>query len=163
MVITPPSGKNIQKLCSTVENLFSKYSSQWIFKDEDQDILLKGLSNLKEVLNEVKVLNQIEPGIFIAPFLEIIKSEETTGPVTSLALASLKKFLSYGLIGKQYSIWWAFFKVVLKIVCLFCRCKSSNYSTLYRSNCWWSYTCKICWNRFVQWRSCFGEDYGGFM
>ncbi|CAG2065306.1 unnamed protein product, partial [Timema podura] len=35
---------------------------------------------------------------FSGPFLEVIRSEETTGPVTSLALAAINKFLSYGLI-----------------------------------------------------------------
>jgi golgi-specific brefeldin A-resistance guanine nucleotide exchange factor 1 len=34
----------------------------------------------------------------LSPFLEIIKSEETTGPVTGMALGSVDKFISYGLI-----------------------------------------------------------------
>lgn len=42
----------------------------------------------------------IEPNVFLAPFLEVIRSEETTGQITSLALSALNKFLSYGLIGK---------------------------------------------------------------
>jgi hypothetical protein len=39
--------------------------------------------------------------IFTGPFLEVIRSEETTGPVTSLALSAVNKFISYGLIGKD--------------------------------------------------------------
>lgn len=31
----------------------------------------------------------------------MIRSEETTGPVTSLALSAVNKFVSYGLIGKD--------------------------------------------------------------
>lgn len=31
----------------------------------------------------------------------MIRSEETTGPVTSLALSAVNKFISYGLIGKD--------------------------------------------------------------
>jgi len=31
----------------------------------------------------------------------VIRSEETTGPVTSLALSAVNKFISYGLIGKD--------------------------------------------------------------
>lgn len=33
------------------------------------------------------------------PFLEVIKSEETSGPVTGMALTSIDKFISYNLIG----------------------------------------------------------------
>ena len=61
---------------------------------------MKGLSALKDVLHEAKHLSQLEPGVFMAPFLEIIRSEETTGPVTSLALSAVSKIISYGLIGK---------------------------------------------------------------
>ena len=35
----------------------------------------------------------------MAPFLEVIKSEDTSGHVTGLALTSVDKFISYGLIG----------------------------------------------------------------
>lgn len=38
--------------------------------------------------------------MFLRPFLEVIRSEDTTGPITGLALTSVNKFLSYALIGK---------------------------------------------------------------
>jgi len=38
------------------------------------------------------------------PFLEVIRSEETTGPVTSLALSAVSKFLSYNLIGGLFTV-----------------------------------------------------------
>ncbi len=38
------------------------------------------------------------PNEFLSPFLEVIRSEDTTGPITGLALTSINKFLSYGLI-----------------------------------------------------------------
>jgi brefeldin A-resistance guanine nucleotide exchange factor 1 len=44
-------------------------------------------------------LNEIDPSTYLAPFLEVIKSEETSGPVTGMALTSVNKFISYGLIG----------------------------------------------------------------
>ena len=44
-------------------------------------------------------MSGIDPSTYLAPFLEIIKSEETTGPVTGMALSSVDKFISYGLIG----------------------------------------------------------------
>lgn len=62
---------------------------------------MKGLNTLKKVLNEPRDLSQLEPGVFLAPFLEIIRSEETTGPVTSLALSAVSKIISYGLVGKS--------------------------------------------------------------
>ena len=46
-------------------------------------------------------LSDIEPNIFLRPFLEVVRSEDTTGPITGLALTSVNKFLSYGLIGKR--------------------------------------------------------------
>ncbi|XP_014484038.1 PREDICTED: Golgi-specific brefeldin A-resistance guanine nucleotide exchange factor 1 [Dinoponera quadriceps] len=67
-------------------------------QDDDQDTLIKGLNTLKEALNEPRDLSQLKPGVFLAPFLEIIRSEETTGPVTSLALSAVNKIISYGLV-----------------------------------------------------------------
>ena len=44
-------------------------------------------------------LMELEPSIFLNPFLEVVRSEDTTGPITGLALSSISKFLSYSLIG----------------------------------------------------------------
>ena len=44
-------------------------------------------------------LSDLAPNEFLSPFLEVIRSEDTTGPITGLALTSVNKFLSYGLIG----------------------------------------------------------------
>ena len=51
--------------------------------------------------------NQIAPNDFLSPFLEVIRSEDTTGPITGLALTSVNKFLSYGMIGRWFmrKIW----------------------------------------------------------
>jgi len=46
-------------------------------------------------------LDEVTPNEFLAPFLAVIRSEETTGPITGLALTSVNKFLSYGLIGEH--------------------------------------------------------------
>ncbi|XP_043262335.1 Golgi-specific brefeldin A-resistance guanine nucleotide exchange factor 1 isoform X1 [Colletes gigas] len=74
------------------------------YQDDDQDALIKSLTTLKEALNEAKDLSQLEPGVFLAPFLEIIRSEETTGPVTSLALSAVNKMISYGLIDHDHPV-----------------------------------------------------------
>ena len=46
--------------------------------------------------------NDLDSNIFLGPFLEVIRSEDTTGPITGVALSSINKFLSYGLIGKYF-------------------------------------------------------------
>lgn len=69
-------------------------------QDDDLDSLSKSLQDLKTVLNKVEDLRVMESNVYLGPFLEVIRSEETTGPVTSLALSAVNKFLSYGLIGR---------------------------------------------------------------
>uniref|UniRef100_A0AAY4ETJ9 SEC7 domain-containing protein n=1 Tax=Denticeps clupeoides TaxID=299321 RepID=A0AAY4ETJ9_9TELE len=70
--------------------------------DEEQDPLLNSFSHLKEVLNNIKALSDVEPNVFLRPFLEVVRSEDTTGPITGLALTSVNKFLSYGLIDANH-------------------------------------------------------------
>uniref|UniRef100_A0A2M4A2P8 Putative pattern-formation protein/guanine nucleotide exchange factor n=1 Tax=Anopheles triannulatus TaxID=58253 RepID=A0A2M4A2P8_9DIPT len=80
--------------------------SRWSFntyQDDDKDVLLKSFQELKEVLLQVEDLRLVEPSVFLSPFLDVIRSEETTGPVTSLALSAVNKFLSYGLIDPTHS------------------------------------------------------------
>uniref|UniRef100_A0A8C5AU99 Golgi brefeldin A resistant guanine nucleotide exchange factor 1 n=1 Tax=Gadus morhua TaxID=8049 RepID=A0A8C5AU99_GADMO len=47
-------------------------------------------------------LANVEPNVFLRPFLEVVRSEDTTGPITGLALTSVNKFLSYGLIDANH-------------------------------------------------------------
>ncbi|EDV36206.1 uncharacterized protein Dana_GF12843, isoform A [Drosophila ananassae] len=68
------------------------------YVNEEKDSLLKLFLDLKQDLNRVEDLRLIEAQVFLAPFLEVIRTADTTGPLTSLALASVNKFLSYGLI-----------------------------------------------------------------
>nr|CAD7256018.1 unnamed protein product [Timema shepardi] len=67
-------------------------------QDEEQDILIRSFTDLKDILNQIGDLRELDSSHFLGPFLEVIRSEETTGPVTSLALAAINKFLSYGLV-----------------------------------------------------------------
>lgn len=69
------------------------------YQDEEMDALLKSFQELRDILNNVDDLRLLEPNIFLSPFLNLIRSEETTGPVTSLALSAVNKFLNYGIIG----------------------------------------------------------------
>lgn len=45
-------------------------------------------------LSGVTDLSQVDIMILIDPFLEVIRSEETSGPITGVALSSVHKFLS---------------------------------------------------------------------
>lgn len=44
-------------------------------------------------------LSEIDANLYLGPFLEVIRSEDTAGPITGVALSSINKFLCYGLIG----------------------------------------------------------------
>ena len=45
-------------------------------------------------------LEEVDSVTFLAPFLEVIRSENTTGPITGVALSSINKILSYNLLGE---------------------------------------------------------------
>ena len=68
-------------------------------QEEEQDVLVKNLNQLREQLNQISSLSQINLMTVLGAFLEVVRSEDTTGPVTELALSSIFKFLCYGLIG----------------------------------------------------------------
>ena len=46
-------------------------------------------------------LRELDVNVFVGPFLDVIRSEDTTGPITGVALSAVNKFLSYGMIGKN--------------------------------------------------------------
>ncbi|XP_047992703.1 Golgi-specific brefeldin A-resistance guanine nucleotide exchange factor 1 [Leguminivora glycinivorella] len=76
-------------------------STRWgshSFPNEEYDVLMRTFQDLKTILNQVDDLRLLDPPTYLGPFLEVIRSKETTGPVTSLALSAINKFLSYGLI-----------------------------------------------------------------
>ncbi|KAK3910453.1 Golgi-specific brefeldin A-resistance guanine nucleotide exchange factor 1 [Frankliniella fusca] len=75
-------------------NRWSSHSHQ----GDENESLIRLFVKLKELLSQVSDLHQLDPNHYFDPFLEVIRSEETTGPVTSLALASVAKFLSYNLL-----------------------------------------------------------------
>ncbi|XP_054719595.1 Golgi-specific brefeldin A-resistance guanine nucleotide exchange factor 1-like [Uloborus diversus] len=55
------------------------------------------------MLNQVNTINDMEPITYLSPFLDVIRAENTTGPVTGLGLSAISKFLSYGLIDAKHS------------------------------------------------------------
>lgn len=77
-----------------------KYSLIFLIQDYNQDVLVQNLVDLKEALNQLRDLKDLDSGHYFGPFLEVIRGGGTSWPVTSLALSSVHKFISYGLIGK---------------------------------------------------------------
>lgn len=82
--------------------IISSYTDNLPFQFDTSDSLSKSFNDLKESVLQIEDLKLISPDIFLAPFLEAIRSEETNGPITSIALSAVNKFLSYGLIGKLH-------------------------------------------------------------
>ena len=71
------------------------------FQEGEQDPLLQGLYKLKDTLNSTSDLLNLDVTVFLRPFCEIVQSDDTTGPITGMAIASLDKFLAYGLNGQR--------------------------------------------------------------
>ncbi|CAH8609100.1 unnamed protein product [Heterobilharzia americana] len=69
-----------------------------MYQDDSKRLLLLSFSQLRSILNVATSVNELEPLVYLTPFLEVIRSEDTTGPVTGLALTAVDKFLSYGLL-----------------------------------------------------------------
>ncbi|VDM65585.1 unnamed protein product [Strongylus vulgaris] len=56
---------------------------------EDTEPLLRNFADLKEVLNEVADLGDMNPLTYLSPFLDVIKAQNTNGPITEAALSSV--------------------------------------------------------------------------
>uniref|UniRef100_A0AC35TM01 SEC7 domain-containing protein n=1 Tax=Rhabditophanes sp. KR3021 TaxID=114890 RepID=A0AC35TM01_9BILA len=65
---------------------------------DGQDPLLRSFSDLKEVLINVRDLGDMNPATYLDPFLDVIKAEQTNGPVTAQAISSIVKFIRRNLI-----------------------------------------------------------------
>uniref|UniRef100_A0A1I8HHI2 Sec7_N domain-containing protein n=1 Tax=Macrostomum lignano TaxID=282301 RepID=A0A1I8HHI2_9PLAT len=60
--------------------------------------LFEDFAALKDALNAVENLSDLDAETFLSPFLEVITAKATMGRVTGLAVTSINKFLSYELI-----------------------------------------------------------------
>ncbi|KAF2077686.1 hypothetical protein CYY_001002 [Polysphondylium violaceum] len=56
--------------------------------------ILKSLKNLTNTLHNATDFNHLDTCVFLDPFLAVIKSNETSGPITGAALTSVGKFLN---------------------------------------------------------------------
>lgn len=88
-------------LCSLRRNSQQRWSSHQ--QDPKNDYpLLKQLQALKETLeSELKLcMSRMskDANYFLVPFLDVIRSEDTSGPITVMALNSVEKFISFDLV-----------------------------------------------------------------
>ncbi|KAJ3392024.1 GDP/GTP exchange factor for ARF [Entophlyctis sp. JEL0112] len=60
--------------------------------------LLAGFSRLKARISLLDDVSNLEPMHLLTPFLDVIKSGDTTGPITGTALSSVEKFIKYKVI-----------------------------------------------------------------
>ena len=60
--------------------------------------LVRGLKALHEDLGPYSDLQDMDTMAWLRPFLDVVESAETSGPITGGALSSLSKFLNYGFI-----------------------------------------------------------------
>ncbi|XP_022660920.1 Golgi-specific brefeldin A-resistance guanine nucleotide exchange factor 1-like isoform X3 [Varroa destructor] len=81
-------------LMSAILRRSMRYSHQ----NESIEELIRSFSSLKDILSRQSELSDLEPSIYFSPFLDVVRSEETTGSVTAMALTAIAKFLQYGLI-----------------------------------------------------------------
>ncbi|KNZ64264.1 hypothetical protein VP01_104g12 [Puccinia sorghi] len=60
--------------------------------------LMAGFASLIMVLRECQDLSQLDALTLLSPFLAVVRSNETNGPITALALSSIDKFLTYSFV-----------------------------------------------------------------
>ncbi|GAA5869908.1 hypothetical protein JCM16303_001838 [Sporobolomyces ruberrimus] len=60
--------------------------------------LMSGFMELKMRLRDIEDTAQLDAVALLHPFLEVIRSPETSGPITATALSSIDKFLSYSIL-----------------------------------------------------------------
>eukprot|EP00731_Ephydatia_muelleri_P005742 Em0002g1918a len=64
---------------------------------EDQDPLIQQLHQLQQRLASVAGVWELN-GEFLKPFCDVVLSDDTSGPVTEMAISSVEKFLTYGML-----------------------------------------------------------------
>ncbi|CAF3728604.1 unnamed protein product, partial [Rotaria sordida] len=84
----------IQAIISSKKNN-TRWSTTHSYEESPE---INSFQKLKTILNSVADIQDIDSLTFLTPFLDVIRSDETSGPITCLALNAVNKFLSYGLI-----------------------------------------------------------------
>ncbi|KAI8385758.1 hypothetical protein BD560DRAFT_321873 [Blakeslea trispora] len=77
-------------------------SAQMNIKDpsaKEKNPLMERFNSLKTYIDTVHDVKDLDAVNVLNPFLEVIRSGNTTGPIAGTALGSVEKLLSYGIIG----------------------------------------------------------------
>ena len=85
----------------TIMTTALKRSNVWSRSDavSAHPTLLKPFIGLRaELTSDIHHLDDLNPNVFLAPFLDVIRSDVVTGHVTGLSLNSIQKLLSYELL-----------------------------------------------------------------
>ena len=69
---------------------------------QDENPLVKAFRRLNEYLEGIFDLKEVDCVMYIAPFHQVIVSDQASGPLTSAALSSLSKFVLYGFLRPTY-------------------------------------------------------------
>lgn len=97
----------VQGEANAVVALLKKAHRGWNYQalypsaSDDNDPLVRNFSDLRDVLNSVSDLSEMNPDTFLSPFLDVIKSDVTNGPVTARSMSAVKKFIDYDLLGSN--------------------------------------------------------------
>ncbi|XP_055346236.1 LOW QUALITY PROTEIN: Golgi-specific brefeldin A-resistance guanine nucleotide exchange factor 1-like [Paramacrobiotus metropolitanus] len=75
-----------------------KRAQKWNSTQDDRNQLLEKVVTLKQILSSCEDLDQIDAKTFLLPFLDIIRAEDTSVVVTTLALTTVHKILTYRIL-----------------------------------------------------------------
>ncbi|XP_018008715.1 Golgi-specific brefeldin A-resistance guanine nucleotide exchange factor 1-like isoform X2 [Hyalella azteca] len=92
----------IMALLATMRRATPRWSQHQT--DVSQDPLVCKLRELQVHISSLSTQHDPPPpppAVFLEPFLAVIRSDDTTGPVTKTALASVNRMLSYGLLSSE--------------------------------------------------------------
>jgi brefeldin A-resistance guanine nucleotide exchange factor 1 len=86
----------------TLMRLNSRWAAPTRFSRElliyDESTLVQSFRRLNEYLEDTYDLRDVDCVAYLDPFIQVVTSEHTSGPLTSAALSSLNKFALFGFL-----------------------------------------------------------------
>eukprot|EP00026_Physarum_polycephalum_P022668 Phypoly_transcript_26911.p1 GENE.Phypoly_transcript_26911~~Phypoly_transcript_26911.p1 ORF type:complete len:147 (+),score=26.11 Phypoly_transcript_26911:34-474(+) len=89
-----------------VQNVLAsmRLNCKWSYKQnnkQNESTLLLNFKHVTTVLGVTQDITHLDTLLYLEPFLDVIKSEETSGPITGVALSSVHKFLVCEIVGRE--------------------------------------------------------------
>eukprot|EP01138_Halocafeteria_seosinensis_P010884 gb/GECG01011117.1/.p1 GENE.gb/GECG01011117.1/~~gb/GECG01011117.1/.p1 ORF type:complete len:2015 (+),score=275.06 gb/GECG01011117.1/:1-6045(+) len=107
--MSPPNAVNCIK--GEIHNVLSvmrlnqRWASEARFRKEiplqSETPLLRSFKTLHNYLQRLVDINDVDTVFYLQPFLDVIASKDTSGPLTEMALSAVNKFLLYGFVHPQ--------------------------------------------------------------